>query len=321
MTQHYRNEYLFSEIYLREITEIEEDQSVLATLAALKEYREYANTKTLLDWNKSFIHEVLKALKFGVRASNENVALLHQIGSTDEILSLCFCLLPTESLDNTLMGRNWAEKIIRNLRSNNLTWGILTNGYQWRIYHTDESTPYENYLEIDLANILESENVKQFQIFYKFMKAENFIRNGSNCHFDIFKDESQEKINYIEEELRNALKQKEGEGGKGILSNLCMGYVDYLRKMKRPDFSDDTLREDIYRGAMLYMFRLLFLFYAEGRGLLSEPDKEIFELIVNTAKKNQEQGILNKESYKVWEDLRTIFSNIGYCQLNCVNFL
>ena len=78
MKNFYRNEYLFSEIYLREITQIEEDPAVKATLSALKDYHEYADTTDLDAWNSSFIHEILRALRFGVRKIDENSALLNQ---------------------------------------------------------------------------------------------------------------------------------------------------------------------------------------------------------------------------------------------------
>lgn len=309
MKNFYKNEYLFSEIYLREITQLEEDPAVKATLSALKEYREYADTSNLETWNESFVHEILKALRFGVRKGDENAALLYQLGS-DSTVTLCYSLLPSEVLDSTTMGRNWAEKIIRNLRNNQLKWGILTNGDWWRIYHTEEPTPYENYLEIDLKGIMDGEDVQQYQIFNKFMRAENFFpdRDG-NCQFDVFKKESQGRINYIEEELKNALKQKE-EGGKGILSNICMGYVDYLRNEKNPDFSDDTLRSTIYGAAMLYMFRLLFLFYAKARGLLKEANHELFSNVLLAAQKAQEQGDAGEDEYSLWRNLRNLFSNI-----------
>lgn len=44
MTSYYRNEYLFSEIYLQEITQQPEDTEILASLTTLKEYREFART-------------------------------------------------------------------------------------------------------------------------------------------------------------------------------------------------------------------------------------------------------------------------------------
>jgi hypothetical protein len=304
----YRNEYLFSEIYLREITQIEEDPAVKATLSALKEYREYADTTGLDEWNSSFVHEILKALRFGVRKVDENTALLYQLGS-DSTITLCYSLLPSEDLDSTTMGWNWAEKIVRNLRDNQLKWGILTNGDCWRIYHTEEPTPYENYLEIDLKGIMDGEDVQQYQLFNKFMKAENFVPDKDGyCQFDVFKKDSQDRINYIEEELKNALKQKE-EGGKGILSNLCMGYVEYLREEENPDFSD-ALCSTIYAGAILYMFRLLFLFYAKARGLLKEVNHELFSNVLLAAQKTQEQGDAGEDEYSLWSTLRELFSNI-----------
>lgn len=309
MEKLYKNEYLFSEIYLKEITKIKEDSGIVATLSTLKEYREYAHFETLEEWNRSFVHEVLKALKFSIKIVDENVSYVYQLGKPDENISICYSLLPSEDLENTSMGKNWAEKIIRNLKKNAFKWGILTNGDKWRIYYTEEVTPYENYLEIDLKGTLDSDNVLQFQIFYKFMKAENFtVNKQGSCMFDVFKKESQDRIDYIEEELKNALKQKE-EGGKGILSNLCLGYTIDLRRSGQLDFSDDKLR-NIYGSAMLYMFRLLFLFYSEARGLLTEIDQEAFLFLLETAKNNQEKGVLNKDSYELWMNLSNMFANI-----------
>ena len=87
---------------------------------------------------------------------------------------------------------------------------MLTNGKQWRIYHQDESTPYETYLEVDLESILADKATEAYQIFYKFLKAENFVvKEDGKCQFDRFKQESIDKIDYIEKELANALKQRE----------------------------------------------------------------------------------------------------------------
>lgn len=310
MPQHYRNEYLFSEIYLKEITEILEAPNIKAEINTLKENREYANSTSLAEWNKSFVHETLNALQFGLKKIDDHLALLFTPGAPEKYFSLCYCLLPTEKLDNSLMGQNWAEKIVHNLRKYDLKWGILTNGDLWRIYHTDEAMPYENYLEIDLESVLNTENIQQFQIFHKFMKAENFSVNEEGiCQFDIFKQESQKKIDYIEDELKKALKQKE-EDGKGVLSSLCMGYIEYLRSNGTTDFSEEKQRDIIYHSAMLYMFRMLFLFYANARGLLTDNDSDLFSAIVEKAKIAQEKKLLKKDSIELWDNFRTIFSNI-----------
>ncbi len=63
---------------------------------------------------------------------------------------------------------------------------------------------------------MDAEDTGQYQIFNKFMKAENFVvDDDGSCEFDVFKKDSQDRINYIEKELKNALKQKE-EGGEKV---------------------------------------------------------------------------------------------------------
>jgi len=309
MTTYYRNEYLFSEIYLQEITQQPEDTEILASLTTLKEYREFARTATIQEWKESFVHEVLYALRFGVKSENESLTLLYPVGNMETPLTLSYALLPTEDLNNTTMGRNWAEKVIRSLRQHNLKWGILTNGEQWRMYHLDESTPYEIFLEINLAAILSDSASQAYQIFHKFMKVENFTTDGNGqCRLDVFKKESLAKIDYIESELANALKQKE-EDGKGVLSNLCMGYVEFLKSTGATNFDDDALRRKIYHGAMLYMFRLLFLFYADARGLLNETNSSLLKDVLRRSKASSANNT-SASGYSIWEDLERIFVDI-----------
>ncbi len=309
MTTYYRNEYLFSEIYLQEITQQPEDTEIMASLTTLKEYREFARTATIQEWKDSFVHEVLYTLRFGVKSENDRLTLLYHVGHTEAPLTLCYVLLPTEDLDNTTMGKNWAEKVIRSLRHYNLKWGLLTNGEQWRIYHLDESTPYEIFLEMNLAMILSDSASQAYQIFHKFMKVENFTADEQGqCRLDGFKQESLAKIDYIESELANALKQKE-EGGKGVLSNLCMGYVEFLKANGAPDLDDDALRRKIYHGAMLYMFRLLFLFYADARGLLNETNSKLLKDVLHRSKAVSAMDT-SVSSHSIWNNLENIFVDI-----------
>ncbi len=176
MSVFYHNEALFSEIYLEEITRQLDNADILASLNVLRDYRDFADAGTLDMWRKSFVHEVLSALGFNAISVNQNLTHLIPMGNSgsDSPLSVCFTLLPNEDLNNTTIGRNWAEKIIRALRENNLQWGLLTNGRLWRIYHLDEPTPYETYLELDLESILKEKDKGAFQIFHKFMRFENF---------------------------------------------------------------------------------------------------------------------------------------------------
>ena len=204
--------------------------------------------------NPRLFKKCLEVLGFSYSSKdvNDNLLELFIQGNTDKAISLCYTLLPSENLDNATIGKHWSEKIIRNLKQKNLQWGLLTNGDRWRIYHLDEPAPYENHLEIDLDKILTDEDAHNYMIFYEFMKADNFIRDEKGkCKFDEFKQESYKQIEYIEDELKKALKQQEGEEGKSVLNDLCMGYIDYLRSKGTKDFSEQAFRDQIYKGAML----------------------------------------------------------------------
>jgi len=315
MTKYYRNEYLFSEIYLEEITQEPESGASLASLNTLVDYRDYAERDSLTKWKHSFIHKVLYALGFNVTETDEHVTLLHPMGQTGYAIGLCYVLPPEEDLNNTAMGQNWAEKTIRAIQAENddrsaFNWGLLTNGERWRIYHLNEPTPYKTYLEIDLGVILDDKARAAYQVFFKFMKVDNFKPNeDGECQLDVFKRESQDKIDYIEKELEKALKPVE-EGGLGVLSNLCMGYVGALRAEGVQNLDDEDVRRTIYHGAMLYMFRLLFLLYANARDLLSEENQALLETLLIESMEMAPGKANQEDEFQIWKQLQTIFVDI-----------
>ncbi|MFA5872614.1 MAG: DNA methyltransferase [Anaerolineales bacterium] len=270
----------------------------------------YADHVTLSNWNKSFVHECLQSLGFRIEKQSDNLALLKRHGEDDSTIGVCVSALPSENLDNTSMGSNYAFEVIAGLNHNGLKWGILTNGNRWRIYHTEESTPYENYLEIDLQKILDSKDLSSFQLLFFFLQAENFVVKDGQCRFDIFKTESQDKIAYIEAELKKSLKQKD-EGGQGVLSDICFGYVEYLRSKGISDFSDDKVRETIYGGALFYMFRLLFIFYAQARELLHELELEEIDFILTKIRQYKDNNAARKDRFELWHSFNRIFSEIN----------
>jgi len=129
------------------------------------------------------------------------------------------------------------------------------------------------------------------------------------CKFDRFKKESKDKIDYIEKELANALKPRE-EGGKGVLSDICLGYVQEMRREGISDFGGEDLRKKIYHGAMLYMFRLLFLFYADARGLLSDDNHPLLDAGKKLGRDLQTKGSAKVDQYTIWKQFNDIFVDI-----------
>ena len=61
---------------------------------------------------------------------------------------------------------------------------------------SDEPSPYETFLEIDLEEILNKDDSKNYMIFFEFMKADNFVINDEGkCRFDEFKKNLLKKLN------------------------------------------------------------------------------------------------------------------------------
>ncbi len=61
---------------------------------------------------------------------------------------------------------NPAYDVDRHLRNTGLTWGVLTNGRAWRLFHRDTSGLMTTYFEMDLIKILEDKDMDAFKIFW-----------------------------------------------------------------------------------------------------------------------------------------------------------
>jgi len=306
MNRSYRNEYLFSEIYLESITQQPiTDENLRASFQTIKEWREFADKTSLEQWITTYIEPVLDTLGFGHHKDSEELLVLFPDVDKSQPMSLCYVVPPGEDINCTLKGKHWAEKIIRNLRKHNFQWGILTDGLYWRIYHTKEPTPYETYVEINLETILSSQDYAAFQIFYFFFRPGNFTRGeNGKCKFDIYKEESAKTTEYIEENLRAVIeREKEGEG---VLQTLCLGYLNTLNQ----DTYNEEERVRIYGGAILYLFRLLFLFYSTARSLLKEGRIESFKSIVQDSFRLHNEGGAKSNSYDLWFRLQDLFAEI-----------
>ncbi len=310
MNKNYRNEYLFSETYLQNITQLPIiDENLKNSFRTIKGWRDEADNTLPESWITTYIENIFDTLKFGHKRNSEkepNILMLFPDIDKINAMSLCYIIPPEEDINCTLKGKFWAEKIIRNLRKNDFQWGILTDGFCWRIYHTTEPNPYETYVEINLETILNSQDYNAFQIFYFFFRPDNFVRNkNEECKFDIFKDKSEKTTKYIEENLKAAI-EHEGEG-KGVLQTLCSGYLDTLNKI---NYSEKD-NKDIYDGAIIYLFRLLFLFYSASRDLLKRESIEKFQNIIQDSFRFCNEGGLKNDSYNLWIRLQGIYVEIN----------
>ncbi|POF27763.1 Eco57I restriction-modification methylase domain-containing protein [Roseibium marinum] len=154
-----------------------------------------------------------------------------------------------------------------------LRWGILTNGSKWRLYFSGARSVSEQFFELDIAAILdlpehnaglfaldETHRRHWLKVFLLIFRREAFVPMGADPR--TFHEKALEEGKFYEERVAEDL------------SNKVFGEVfpDLVRAIVRaaPDATDlQAVRE----AALILLYRLLFILYAEDRDLLPVKDK------------------------------------------------
>ena len=148
------------------------------------------------------------------------------------------------------------------IRMSGLTWGILTSGKLWRLYHRDTSYKLDSYYEVDLEKLLINEDTEAFRYFFYFFRSDAFAPDASNRAFlDNMLTGSVDYTVSVSEDL--------GDKIYLALEELINGFLT---------FRDNNLNvsdtKTIHENCLILLYRLLFVLYAESRGLLPLENRE-----------------------------------------------
>lgn len=146
------------------------------------------------------------------------------------------------------------QQIDKYLRYSELPWGILSDGRYWRLYERN-SSKFNKYYEIDLEQLIDSDDVSQFLYFYLFFRQEAFTGNWLNNVLKGSQDFAENLRDSLEEEVFSALE------------DIAQGFLTYRRNEIDFPPSEEKLTE-IYEQSLILLYRLLFIFYAESRDIL-----------------------------------------------------
>ncbi len=276
------NNGLFSKLFLDEVRgDVSLGDSAegrMATLAHRWGQRDDTSTATLWD---SFCKQALSGLEFipGNQPDANGIYPLHEDYTFSSSRSLALVLGSDADLDETSAGRFWPVKLVKALRERQLTWGILTNGRQWRLYSTKTGKPYEDYVELPLGDALEADERSEYALFERFFHADAFEpeEDGAageertesvrlyTCRLD---RDAQASEKVLEDKVKKPLLDQVDEA----LQFICNGFIAD-RDTPEADCTEGERRQ-IFESAVKLLYRCMFLFYAESRKLLpSEADK------------------------------------------------
>ena len=197
--------------------------------------------------------------------------------------------------------RNPSYQIAFYMLHSGVTWGILTNGRLWRLYHRDTSHKLDRYYEVDLLALLASEDPGAFLYFYAFFRRAAF--DPGPLALTALLQASRDYAAGVSETLKAQVYE--------ALRHLAQGFLDTPDNRLVPDVG--TLKA-IYGHSLIVLYRLLFVFYAEARGLLPVAESELYRgryslyAIARDVARDLRSGVhLLPASTTLWPRLRELF--------------
>jgi hypothetical protein len=156
---------------------------------------------------------------------------------------------------------------IEDLTTGKLRWGMLTNGARWRLYYQGARSVAEQFFEIDLATILgiaghdgglfaltDAKRLHWLRVFVLVFRCESFLGTPSDAR--TFHQRALEEGRFYEERVA------------ANLSKLVFGEVFPQLARAIAAAAPDAPLEDVRDAALILLYRLLFILYAEDRDLL-----------------------------------------------------
>ena len=161
---------------------------------------------------------------------------------------------------------------IDDVTTGSLRWGVLTNGARWRLYYQGARSVSEQFFEVDLAALLdlpghndglfaltEVERRHALKVFALVFRREAFLPGAADAR--TFHQRAIAEGRFYEERVAASL------------SDLVFGQVfpELARAVAAAE--PDAPLPEVREAALLLLYRLLFILYAEDRDLLPVRDE------------------------------------------------
>ena len=138
-----------------------------------------------------------------------------------------------------------------------IRWGILTNGSVWRLYDYRARPRASGFFEADLAELLKPGNEDDLRVFHLLFRRESFtLRDGATTTF----------LEAALAEGRRYEEQVAQDLSGVVFERVFPSLVNALAKESGGSLSESR------DAALIFLYRLLFVLYAEDRGLLPVND-------------------------------------------------
>jgi len=150
--------------------------------------------------------------------------------------------------------------------STDCTWAIVTNGRQLRLLRDADTLTRPAYLEADLELILREQRYADFAAVWRIFHASRAGQSNAEASWESWRKQGQDQGERVREGLREGVTQALLAFGSGFLAH--PNNHDLRARLESGDLSVDAYFQQLLR----LIYRCLFVFTAEERGLLHVED-------------------------------------------------
>ena len=332
-----KNNGLFSSLFIENLKErVALDDAAQGRMATLSQTWHVRKTQDAESLWESFLKKALSYLEFvpSGRPDAPGVYPLYEDWGFTECVSVLYLAPPGSDIDDSTVGRFYPAKLIARLKERKLNWGILTDGSRWRLYSTKSSRPFEDYVELSLAETLEGSDEAEYGLFERFFHRDSFVADlpaeaiaqageaedtketGSDKSAGIYKCRLDHDREQSEQVLEERVKKPFLAQVDEVLQYICNGFI--FDTQKSGEEYTEKERAEIFESAVKLIYRCLFLFYAEARRLLpTDSDKadlylrHSIQALCQEAHKFRWGKRRDTDQYDLWKHLKGLINAVN----------
>ena len=280
-----------------------------------------------------FVLELLGCLGFAEITENEPVELVGRhfpIGRSSHGGAVPVVIVPAASSESRKAGiddaladlgdgsrRRSATQLLQEYLNadERALWGLASDGCMLRLMRDNASLTRPAWIEIDIEKIFTEGLFSDFSALWLLVHASCFGTGKgapSECLLERWRERAQTEGTAAREKLRLGVEAALRELGSGFLEDSANG------KLRQALHTGDVRRQAFYEELLRFVYRLIFLFAAEDRGLLHAPNA------TETARKAYERGYSVRRlrercvkstsldrHYDVWGGVRALFEALA----------
>lgn len=146
-------------------------------------------------------------------------------------------------------------------------WGIATNGFMLRLLRDNDSLTRPAYIEANLAQIFETEDIASFAVLWLLIHRTRFGKVGTpatDCALERWRDAGAKEGQVARDKLASQVEE--------ALKLLGSGFLDANPELREKISSGQLPLTQWFNELLRLVYRLIFLMVAEDRNLLHSPD-------------------------------------------------